>query len=283
MQYFSKLPKTEFQSTIGTFRISDFFTYIDPTNLPQQSYTKEYDNSNTLVEAAATTYNSPDSFWIFCLLSDNYNPFTLNKQNSAKEKDAQTPKLNIATTFTDKGTSFYIPPKGSIVVPYVANSGSSASFSSVGNFNLNGGFAVVDNDYYFSRSSVLKELQVNTSFIKEGFTGSQYVVISKSSTGGYVLNTVYLDSVQKALEKVAYTYDSATSKLTSQYKTYNPKVGVSQPVNSVSKTPTKYSGITTVDSVTYETVLKTQINTLPAYPVNYIGEFTNYYVTTKYY
>jgi hypothetical protein len=283
MQYFSKLPKTEFQSTIGTFRISDFFTYIDPTNLPQQSYSLEYDNSNTLVEAAASTYDSPDSFWIFCLVSENYNPFTLNKQNPAKEKEKQVSKFNIGTTVIDKGATYFVPPKGSIILPYVANSGSSASYSSVGNFDLDGGFAVVDNDFYYSRSSILKELKVNTSFIKEGFTGSQYVVISQSNTGGYSLNTVYLDSVQKALEKTAYTYDTSSGKLTTQYKTYNPKITAAEPIASISKTPTKYSGVTTVDSVTYETVLKTQTNNIPAYPVNYIGEFTNYYVTTKYY
>lgn len=283
MQYFSKLPKINFESTIGSFKISDFFTYIDPNSLSKEVSSIEYDNENTLVEAASSVYGDPDSFWIFCLLTENYNPFTLNKANAKKEKENLTTKLNIGTTVIDKGSTYFVPPKGSFVVPYISNSGSSASFSSIGNFNVNGGFALVENDFYYSRSSILKDLKVNTSFIKEGLTGTQFVIINQSSTGGYSLQNVYLDSVEKALEKVAYTYDTSNAKTTGEYKTYSSKIKANIIDETVSKTATKYSGVTTVDSVTYDTVFSKQINTIPAYPANYVSDFTNKFVTTKYY
>jgi hypothetical protein len=282
MQYFSKLPKTSFESTIGSFNISDFFTYVDPTQSTLTPYFLEYDNSNTLVEAAALTYQDPDSFWIFCLSTENYNPFTLNKQNSKIQKELDTPKLNVEMTVVDKGSTLYVPPKGSIVVLYEPNTGSSASFSSIGNFNINGAFTVVDDDFYFSRSSIVKD-QKNGLILKEGLTGSQYVVITQSATGGYQLNAVYNKTIEPALSKVAYTYDTASGKFTGEYKSYSSKVSNSVVNSSTSKTPTKYGGTTTVDSVTYETVLKTQINKLPAYSSNLIGSLVDYLVTTKYY
>jgi hypothetical protein len=168
------------------------------------------------------------------------------------------------------------------VVLYEPNTGSSASFSSIGNFNINGAFTVVDDDFYFSRSSIVKD-QKNGLILKEGLTGSQYVVITQSATGGYQLNAVYNKTIEPALSKVAYTYDTASGKFTGEYKSYSSKVSNSVVNSSTSKTPTKYGGTTTVDSVTYETVLKTQINKLPAYSSNLIGSLVDYLVTTKYY
>ena len=49
MKFFSNLPKTTFESSIGTFTISDFFTYLDVDNTFIDEATVEIDDKSTLV------------------------------------------------------------------------------------------------------------------------------------------------------------------------------------------------------------------------------------------
>jgi hypothetical protein len=82
MKFFTNLPKTTFSSTIGSFTISDFFTYLDIESAFIEEGTVTIDNKTTLVEAAATVYQDPNSFWAFVAANNTVNPFDLLADNA---------------------------------------------------------------------------------------------------------------------------------------------------------------------------------------------------------
>jgi hypothetical protein len=282
MQYFSNLPKISFESTIGTFNISDFFTYIDISNANITPYEREYDNKNTLIEAASLIYGSADSFWLFIFSSNNYNPFALNPENTDLKIQKETNKLNISLKQNVSGTTGFVAPKGSIIVQYQQNTGGSAAYSSIDNYDLDGAFTLVENDYYYSETVITKN-QKNGSLFTSGITGNSYVIIYPSSTGGYQIKPLlYSTTVEPALDKQLYSFDADTGKIVYETKTYN--VAVSEGLyDEGAISQVLYSTSSNSENVTYETFLKKQNRTIFAYPLNKLGELRSYFVTAKYY
>jgi len=283
MQYFSNLPKISFESTIGTFNISDFFTYIDISNANITPYEKEFDNKNTLIEAASLIYGNADSFWLFIFSSNNYNPFTLNPENTDLKILKETNKLNISLKQNVSGTTGFIAPKGSIIVQYQQNTGGSAAYSSIDNYDLNGAFTLVENDYYYSETVITKD-QKNGSIFTSGTTGNSYVVIYPSSTGGYQIKPLlYSTTVEPALDKQLYSYNANTGKIVYETKTYNLAVAGRLEDDGAISSQILYSTSSNSENVSYETFLKKQNRTILAYPLNKLGELRSYFVTAKYY
>jgi len=82
MKFFNNLPKTVFTSSIGDFKISDFFTYLDVEHATIEEGTVTIDNKTTLLEAAYNVYTDSDSFWAIVAANNVINPFFLLEENA---------------------------------------------------------------------------------------------------------------------------------------------------------------------------------------------------------
>lgn len=204
MKYFENLPKKSFNSTIGTFTVSNFFTYIDSDSLKLASDDVIIDTKTTLLEAAYNIYQDANTFWTF-LLSNNYtNPFDLVEENTEIFKQKNEKKIDFILYGNISATTSQIFPKGSIIVPFIGNTGSSASWSSVGNFDLNGPLALMDEIFYYDGNMVIKDQKGSTAdFIKvDGITGTRYCVIAPNGASYSISKNNYIDKKVKYLDKV---------------------------------------------------------------------------------
>lgn len=154
MNYSSSLPKLSYETTIGSFNIVDLTAFYDINSIIIDKNTINVDKSTTLIEKSFSTYNDPNSFWLFLVANNTINPFTLTKESST----SQIENYNISETIvaTVGGTEIY-SPAGSIITKYSATGGSAWQFSSVGNFSITGGFALVDTYNPYSKRLTMKE------------------------------------------------------------------------------------------------------------------------------
>lgn len=285
MKYFDSLPKTSFQSSIGQFDISDFFTYIDWSSFNADVFNVEYDDHTTLIEAAYKLYEDPDSFWTFLMSNNSYNPFLIAQANIANFKKQEKTKLNVSVTNTPSGATGIAFPKGSIILNYTSNTGSSASFSSVGNFNLDGGFVLVESPFYYPQTMVVKDYKVSPVF-QQGVTGNQIVVLYPDSNGDYqIQKLLYTKSSTSALVRQTFIIDSVSNKVLAEAKTTRSSGGrndflLADPVLLGSGS----SGITFPNEITYtvENVVDTLNTTIKAYSNQFIGTLKSSFITAKY-
>lgn len=199
MKYFDQLPKRNFETTNGTYTISDFFSYYKFNFDLVSKKEFEFDSKTTLVEAASKLYEDPNSFWLLLLANNWINPFTLLEDNSTefnkKNQEKYVTKLGLAGE-----TGFYMLP-GSIVLPYVTPSGNSYDYSSVGNFDLNGQiFVVEDQDSYTKKITIKPSLSGTTSYALYDNTSQQYIDY-KSATGYIVSTTADITNSGKGTQK----------------------------------------------------------------------------------
>jgi len=281
MKYFENLPKKNFESTIGTFSVSDFFTYLDPNLQKIDKSPVTVDNKTTLLEAAYTVYGDLNSFWMFVSANNTINPFTLLSQNVTIYLTENQAKTSLELTANIAGTTSYTFPKGSIIVPYTTNSGGSYSYSSVGNFNLDGPLSIVESVSYYNNTMVIKDQRGATySFIQQdGQTGSQIVIIYPTAGGTY--------GIQKPL--YPYNTKSATKQTV---KVELSEGGTIEGVEDISDlySPTKSKPIVpssapagaTAIQVTAVEALQLQVKNIAAYLPAQTGTLKSLFVTTKY-
>ena len=187
MKYFDQLPKRSFETTNGTYSISDFFSYYKFNFDLVSKKEFEFDSKTTLIEAASKLYEDPNSFWLLLLANSWINPFTLLEDNSTEfnkknqEKYVSTLGLQIGTT------GFYMLP-GSIVLPYAATGGNPYDYSYIGNFNLDGPiFVVEDQDSYTKKITVKPQVSGMSLFTD---MNPNYQYIDFKSPTGYITSTV---------------------------------------------------------------------------------------------
>ena len=82
MKFFKNLPKINFTSSIGTYSISDFFTYLDVENAPINEGTINIDDKTTLIEASYKFYSDTNTLWAFVAANNVINPFDLLAPNT---------------------------------------------------------------------------------------------------------------------------------------------------------------------------------------------------------
>jgi hypothetical protein len=213
VNYSSSLPKRSYETTIGFFKIVDFTSFYSVASVNIDKNTINVDKSTTLVEKAASLYNDPNSFWLFLIANNTINPFTLTKQSST----SQIQNYNISETIiaTVSGTEIY-SPAGSIITKYSATGGSAWQFSSVGNFSITGGFALVDTYNPYSKRLIMKEavgltLSADTALwnIINGTT-NYYSEFPDSTVG--ITNQLSYYSLQKDVKDiVTYTKGATVS------------------------------------------------------------------------
>jgi hypothetical protein len=199
MKYFSSLPKRTFSSTVGDFTICDFFTRYEvnyDTALTQDAL---LDNHSTLIELSRTIYKDNNSIWLLLLANEYTDPFSLAEINTTVYKNNNAEK--VSTAFRQKAYVSAAPTvigTSAIIVPYSANTGSSWSYSSIGNFNLDGPFTLIESTDYYTGKSVLKDQQKQI-FISTGTTsGSETLIcIDKPLEEDYSIIADQLTTTQK--------------------------------------------------------------------------------------
>ena len=289
MKYFENLPKKSFTSSIGDFTISDFFTYLDPNLGIIDETPVTVDSKTTLLEAAYSTYGDLNSFWMFVSANETINPFTLLAPNTTIFLSQNEAKTSLELVDSVSGVTNYTFPKGSLIAPYVANSGGSYSYSSVGNFNLNGPLSIIESVSYFKGTMIIKDQRGATySFINQsGVTGSQVVIIYPTEGGTYAIQTpLFPTKTKSAVKEVVELvtdeigvfeefYGDLLSSTQGQYTSSSSQ-------SSKSTLPLIIDGITSATPISAIKALELQSKNITAYIPEQTGILKSLFVTAKY-
>lgn len=160
ISYFNSLGSKSYPTTIGNFTIVNMTSYfkVDDSNFVTTDI--NVDNTQTLIETANSIYEDIDSFWLFLLANKKINPFELLEENNSVLQSTAAGFTGIELQTTEGGDGLFT--NGSLLFPKTENTGASWEFGSTGNFELNGGFALIDSYNPFSKRAVIKYV--------EGFT-----------------------------------------------------------------------------------------------------------------
>jgi len=165
MKYFSSLPNVTFKSTIGNFTISSFFHFYN-FDIKDLYLTKTtVDNKTTLTELSQTIYEDNNSMWLFLVGNETTDPFNLLAENSTLYKNSIQNNIVLGLNPPALSTGNYVNPVGSIITQYAPPSGPEWLYSSVGNFDLDGPFTLIDSTDYFSGKMTIKEQKNGSPFI----------------------------------------------------------------------------------------------------------------------
>jgi hypothetical protein len=283
MKYFKNLPKTNFESTIGTFSISDFFTYISPNTDRIQTSPISFDSKTNLLEASYGVYKDVNSFWMFVLANNTINPFNLGSINSSLFVKENKEKTSLELYGNTAGTTGYVFPPGSIIAPYVANTGGSYSYSSVGNFDLNGPLSIIESAMYIDGTMIIKDQRGATyTFINQnGTTGSQVVVIYKTGTGDYEIQTpLFPTNTKSAINDVVKVELSAEGYI-EEY--VNPVSPTKTKGSKGTSTPLALPSLSTGTSeITALQVVEKQSKDINAFVPQQTGTLKSLFISAKY-
>lgn len=282
MKFFNNLPKTIFTSSIGDFRISDFFTYLDVERATIEEGTVTIDNKTTLLEAAYTVYTDSDSFWAIVAANNVINPFFLLEENAAIYSTNNEEKINM-TLFptagvTTGGSAF---PVGSIILPYIGNTGPAYNYGSTGNFQLNGPFAIIEETSFYDGSMTIGPQRGGTGpFIKVNATQDHVAVIQLNSDGSYSsVGNYYTSDKTSYLNKTISVSTPQDAKIIyKQPKSSN--ITLDEELEMV--TPGDPSLLVTDTTVSVKEYIDTVSKTVQAYVPSQLGLVQSSFITTKY-
>lgn len=280
MKYFENLPKRNFESSIGNFEISDFFTYLDNSSLIIDKSNVEIDSKTTLLEASYAVYNDPNSFWLFLAANNTVNPFTLLATNTNIFITENEGKINMGIVNNPAGSTGLAFPEGTIIVPYIANTGDSSSYSSVGNFSLDGPLTLVEDTSFYQREMIIKDQKGGTFISPNGLTGSSIVVITPILGGTYsIQKLLYPRSPKKSTEttlKVELTAEGIIEEYSYSDK-YSSSKSKSAPPPSLD-----FSGVTGSTETTALQSIQLSSKNIPSYVQSQVGLLKSLFVTAKY-
>lgn len=215
MKFFNNLPKTSFESSIGSFTISSFSTYLDINAVTVQEATISIDNKTTLIEASYNVYNDQDNFWAFVAASNAINPFEIAAINSTLFQNNNKDKISLAL-FPSAGATVgaSVFPAGSIIEPKIANTGSTSGYGFTGNYDLNGPFTIIQQPYFYDGNLIIgSQFGGTADFITVGGTYENVVVLTLTSGGTYQWAGEYYTGNKKyATDKVSYLSQSNNGK-----------------------------------------------------------------------
>jgi hypothetical protein len=282
MKYFEYLPQKKFQSTIGEFSVCDFFTYADvsKSNIPTSPVT--VDSKSNLLETSHLVYEDINSFWMFVLANQTINPFTLLTINSDIFTKENQPKTSIQITADTAGTTSYVFPIGSFILPYVSNTGGSYSYSSVGNFDLNGPISIIESAHYFNETMIIKDQRGATySFIlQDGNTGSQITIIIPNSDGTYSIQKPLLPyKTKSAIDEVAKIEVLEEGKIE---EIAPPTKGKSSSTKTLPVVLASVEGTTSSVETTALKLVQFESKTIDSYLPQEIGILKTLFITAKY-
>lgn len=280
MKYFENLPKRNFESSIGNFEISDFFTYLDNSSVIIDKSNVEIDSKTTLLEASYAVYNDPNSFWLFLAANNTVNPFTLLATNTNIFITENEGKINMGIVSNPAGSTGLAFPEGTIIVPYIANTGDSASYSSIGNFSLDGPLTLVEDTSFYQRQMIIKDQKGGTFISPNGLTGSSIVVITPILGGTYsIQKLLYPTNPKKSIDttiKVELSEEGFIEEYSYSDK-YSSSKSKSAPAPSLD-----FSGVTGSTETTALQSIELSSKNIPAYVQSQVGLLKSLFVAAKY-
>jgi hypothetical protein len=280
MKYFENLPKKTFSSSVGDFVISDFFTYLDSGDLNLTTSNVEIDSKTTLLEASYTVYNDPNAFWLFLTSNKTINPFNLLATNVNIFITDNENKIGLNLVSSPTGSTAFGYPQGSIIVPFIANTGDSAAYSSLGNFDLNGPLTLIEDVSFYSADMVIKAQQGGTFISSDGTTGSGVLVITPIKGGTYSIQKIlYPSNTKKAIDtvvKVELSAEGIIEDIGVSDKYTPPKKGSSSAPKS---TPSGISGGTEISALSINQLSSKNIDAIIQ---SQVGLLKSYFVSAKY-
>lgn len=278
MKFFTNLPKTTFSSTIGSFTISDFFTYLDIESAFIEEGTVTIDNKTTLVEAAATVYQDPNSFWAFVAANNTVNPFDLLADNATDFAEIEQNKISFllfpnATDVTG-GSAF---TEGSLIFPYASNTGACYLYGYTGNYDISGAYAIIENSsYYDGYMTIGTQYNTATPFISVATGPEQLVVVQKNSDGTYTWQGVfYAKNKKQSGNKIEFITNPEDAKVI-----YKEAVSSNITIDELLAESTPIAGATV--ATTAQQNIDTISKTIQAYVPSKLGFIQSSFVTTKY-
>jgi hypothetical protein len=284
MKFFENLPKTSFETTIGTFEISDFFTYLDVENAPIQESNISIDSKTTLLEAAATTYQDPDSFWAIVAANNVINPFTLVESNvnifTNDNKNNQCFVLTSQAYYLPAANGFTAAPIGSLIFPYFSDSlAPPYSFGSTGLYDMNGPMAVIVDSSFYDLTTTVSIVKGGDNFLS-GLTASPLTVIPLKSDGSYGEPFFrFMRSLQTSNNKVIKQVNSTDGKTI--YK--NTRDFIQAPtLDTILPQSTPLNGVTAYTTYTAQQEITIASKNIQAYVPKQLGLIQSSFVTTKY-
>lgn len=165
MNLSSYLPKINFESSIGSFKVVDFFTFYDYNSKKLNLTKKIVDNKTTLPELSQQVYQDTNSIWLFLVANKTIDPFKVLATNPTLYTQKVKDNISLGLSPESVPTGNYVNPVGSILTPYSATGGSAWQYSSIGNFDLNGAFTIIESTDYFRGKMTIKEQRGGTKFI----------------------------------------------------------------------------------------------------------------------
>jgi len=282
MKFFNNLPKTVFTSSIGDFRISDFFTYLDVERTTIEEGTITIDNKTTLLEAAYTVYTDSDSFWAIVAANNVINPFFLLEDNASIYSKNNEEKINMTLFPTAGATTGGVAfPVGSIVLPYIGNTGPAYNYGSTGNFKLNGPFALIEETSFYDGSMVIGPQRGGTGpFIRVNATQDLVAVIQLNSDGSYSSagNYYTADKTSYLNKTISVSTPQDAKIIYKQPKSSN--ITIDEELEMV--TPGDPSLLAIETTVSVKQYIDTVSKTLQAYVPSQLGLVQSSFITTKY-
>jgi|694.fasta_scaffold141425_2 hypothetical protein len=281
MKFFKNLPKINFTSSIGTYSISDFFTYLDVEHAPINEGTINIDDKTTLIEASYKFYNDTNTLWAFVAANNVINPFDLLAPNTITFQKSIVGKINL-TLFDDPDdvTGGIALPVGSILLPSIGNIGPSYSYGFTGNYNLYGALAVVEESSFYDGNMVIGSQVGGPAFIVVGAPTEKVIALQKNTDGSFTNRLGWYTGNKTTLgQKVIKIVESTDGKIiikgsTSSKVTIDELLPKSPPVKGAAAT-------TTTTSTVSQTVADTS-KIIQAYTPSELGLIQSSFVTTKY-
>jgi hypothetical protein len=284
MKFFENLPKTSFETTIGTFSISDFFTYLDVENAPIQESNISIDSKTTLLEAAATTYQDPDSFWAIVAANNVINPFTLVESNvnifTNDNKNNQCFVLTSQAYFLPAANGFTAAPIGSLIFPYLSdNLAPPYSFASTGYYDMNGPMAVIVDSSFYDLTTTVSIVKGGNNFLST-LTAAPLTVIPLKSDGSYGEPFFrFMRSLQTSNNKVIKQVNSTDGKTI--YKNTRD-FNTAPTLDTILPQSTPLNGVTAYTTYTAQQEITIASKNIQAYVPKQLGLIQSSFVTTKY-
>jgi len=275
MKYFDNLPQKSFETTIGSFVISDFFTYLDATSSNFVTNDVIVDKKSTLLEISHLLYSDPNSFWSLVTANNTINPFTLSNVNTEIFEIEYQDKINLQLSGNSLGTTGYVFPAGSIIAPFKSNTGGSYNYTSVGNFDLNGPLSVIESVSYYDGNMIIKDQTGATySFITPSGSTLSVVIMYPVQGGTYAIEKPYFTTnTKKALDTIVRTKKPSEGKVEiSEEKSIYIKEWQEIPAPMI-KDGTEITLLTQVEQTN---------KNIKSYSSSDLGALRSYFVTTKY-
>ena len=281
MKFFKNLPKINFTSSIGTYSISDFFTYLDVENAPINEGTINIDDKTTLIEASYKFYSDTNTLWAFVAANNVINPFDLLAPNTITFQKNIADKINF-TLFDDPEdvTGGIALPMGSIILPSIGNTGPSYGYGFTGNYNLYGALAVVEESSFYDGNMVIGSQVGGPAFIVVGAATEKVIALQKNTDGSFTYRLGWYTGNKTTLgQKVVKIVQSTDGKVISKAST-SSKVTIDELLPK--SPPVKGAAATTTTTYTVTQTVADTSKIIQAYTPSELGRIQSSFVTTKY-